>query len=277
MKYTWAVVVALCLVVSGAWASGLGFNTARSLGMGGAVNAVADDAAAWFQNPAGLANLNAPAVEGKTWGNDIMLTYSKLDSGSSDVDGWGLTWSGWQPEKAMGVGAGYVNSDYESMLGAGFGMALKNSPLSWGVNVVNHDPDSGDSSTIFNIGLMYKFMQEDKAPVRVALMAEDITDEWDEGVWFNLGVLWPVTEKVSLAVDVDDVTDQSDSSPFFSAGAECTFGTNNEWTGRVGVMDTGEDHELTAGVGYAAKNWKFAFGYADIADGQWAVSASTGF
>lgn len=277
MKHTWAVVLVSCLVVSAAFASGsVSVTTARSLGMGEAVIGVADDAAAWYQNPAGLASLNAPVLEGKQWGNDIMATWGQVDMGDT-YDGWALDWSGWQPAKNMGVGAGYTDEDGGKVFGAGFGMGIKDMPLSVGVNVVRNDPDMGDGTTLFNLGALYKFAQPEKAPIKVGLTIEDITDETDNGPFFNVGVLWPATPKLGIAVDITDITDQSDNGPYLNAGAEYVFGTNSEWTARVGCVDDGDSNDLTVGVGYKAPKFRVDVAYADIADGMWAVSAATGF
>ena len=287
MKYMWAAVVLSCLVVTAAFASSsLTVTTARSLGMGDTVTAVADDAAAWWQNPAGLASLNVPVAEGKQWGTDVMGTWGRLDyesgyyasqSSDSSTDGWALDVSSWQPAKGMGVGAGYTDMEYGKTFGAGFGMAIKNMPLSVGVSVERDDPDYGDGNTYFNLGFLYKFAQPEKAPIKVGLVVEDITDESNMGPFFNLGLLWPATPKLNIAVDVDDVTGEYDEGPFFSAGAEYTFGKNNEWVGRAGVADDGNDTNLTLGVGYKAKDFRVDVGYADVQDGLWQISAAKSF
>ena len=62
MKSAWIVVVAVCVVLTSAAFA----QTPRQMGMGGAAIGVADDAGAWFQNPAGLGALNvACPTEGK--------------------------------------------------------------------------------------------------------------------------------------------------------------------------------------------------------------------
>lgn len=285
MKYTWAVVVLACMVVSAAFASGgLSITTARSLGMGNTVNAVADDAAAWWQNPAGLASLNVPVAEGKQWGSDIMGTYGQLKlqgystsqygTGDDTLSGWALDFSTWQPEKRMGVGAGFTDEDGGQTFGAGFGMGIKELPLSVGISIERDNPDYGDGSTWINFGALYKFVQPEKAPIKVGLFVGDITDESNYGPIFDVGVLWPATPKINIAVDVDDITSQYDDGPFFSAGAEAVFGNRNEWVGRAGLMDDGSDTSLTLGVGYKAEKFRVDFGWADVEDGMFQISAA---
>jgi len=269
MKSAWIVAVLVCVVLtSGVWAQ----TTSRSLGMGGTGTGVADDAAAWFQNPAGLGALNVPCQEGKTWANDAVGTFADY----GDVNGWALDWSGWQPAKLMGFGAGFADiEDDVQIIGAGFGMNYKQTPFSWGVNIENVNPDDYllDSNTYFNIGLMYRFPQPEKAPLRLGLVIADVTDESDNGPFFDLGVAWPATDKLLIAADVDDLTDEVDVS--FSAGAEYLFGMENEWAARLGALDNGDGHDLTLGLGYAFKNnWRVDAAFVDSdPDSTWSVSA----
>lgn len=243
----------------------------RSMGMGGTGVGVANDGVAWGQNPAGLGALDLKAPEGKTWGNDAIGAYA--DSGSSDA--WSASWSGWQPAEAQGFGAGYADNDYSKMFGAGFGMALKNSPLSFGVNVYSVDPDMGSSKTYFDLGAMYQFVQPEKAPIRVGLVARDIADEVQ--TTFDLGVAWPAAPDWLVAVDILDVTDEFNTA--FNAGLEYKFGDLMEWTARIGEVDNGTDNNLTLGAGYAfANNWRVDAGWVDTdGDSTWSVGAGFGF
>lgn len=271
MKSTWVVAVLVCVVLaSGVWAQ----TTARSLGMGGTGIGVADDAAAWFQNPAGLGALNIPAAEGKTWGNDVAGEY--VDWG--DTDAWALDWSGWQPNKLMGFGAGVADDeDYATYFGAGFGMNYKQTPFSFGISALFEDPDTGDSNTYFDLGLMYRFAQPEKQPIRVGLVISDITDETDNGPFFDLGVAWPATDKLLIAADATDLTDEVDFQ--FSAGAEYKFGVNSEWAARIGAMDNGDGHDLTLGLGYKfVNNWRLEAAFVDAdPDSTWSIGAGVTF
>jgi len=280
----------LCVAVTGAWAQ-QGLISPRALAMGSASIAVADDAAAWFQNPAGLAELNVPVAEGKTWGNAAMLGYMHFSGSGQEVDveqfgfdggsstnGWGVTWGGFDPAKGVGVGAGFGDaSDVGQVFGAGVGYRLGKMPLAVGANIVRAESDGGDSMNLFNLGALYRLPQVDKAPVRFGLMVADVTNRTDSGPMWDLGVYWPATPQLGIAVDVLDVTDESDNGPFFNAGAECKLGETGEWVARAGVLDTGDGSKFTVGGGYAVKNWRFDAAFADVEDGVFVLSAATCF
>jgi len=254
MKSVWVVAVVVCVVLSSAAFAQI---TPRHLGMGGAAIGVADDAGAWYQNPAGLADLKVPVLEGKKIGIDAVGTYADYD----DVDGWALDISGWDPAKKMGAGVGYADIDEAgSMFGLGVGVAIKNTALTVGANVMFEDNDPIPSSptsvnndpTWVNLGFLYKFQQPEKAPIRAGLVISDLTDESDNGPFVDLGVAWPATEKLLVAVDVNDVTDEVDLE--ISGGVEYIAGKNNEIALRAGLMDNGDDHDLTLGAGYSFPN-----------------------
>lgn len=272
MKSAWIVAVVVCVVLaSSVFASGVGTLSLRATAMGGAVTGMADDGSAWFQNAAGLGALNLQPQEGKLWANDAIAGYA--DFGSDDA--WGLTWSGWQPAKALGVGAGYASTDWADTFGAGVGIGIKNLPLSVGLSVYNQDPSSGSDTTYLDLGLMYQFAQPEKAPIRLGLVARDLTDE-DQTI-FDIGVAWPAAPNWLVAVDVKDLTDEYDT--LFCGGVEYTFGQTAEWAARAGLTDDGSDHNLTLGVGYKFKNnWRVDAAWVDgDVDDTWGVSAGIGF
>lgn len=278
MKHAWAVALVLCLVASGVWADvENGLISARSLGMGTTAVGVADDASAWGQNPAGLAALNVPVMEGKVWGHDLMGTFQTIDEGDEDEDFWGITWSGWDPARRRGIGAGYGDAEEMKVFGAGYGQAFGESPASWGLSIMGVDPDGDDSEALFNVGFLYGFEQPEQAPIRLGLTVTDITDEFDIGPQFNIGVCWPATPELKIAADVLDITDESDEGPFLNAGAEYMLGEQREWALRAGVVDTDDGSEFTAGVGWARQNFRIDAAFADIADGLWAVSGACSF
>lgn len=264
-------VVVLVVLATGAWAQGLGVISPRASGMGGASIAVADDAAAWYQNPAGLAALAVPAKEGSEYGNDILLAYADMD----DMNAWGLTWSGWKPADNLGFGAGYGSADdIGTALGAGFGAGLKDVPLSAGLNVVALHADGhidlaqlgeNDDETILNAGLLYRLaMGEDKDPLKIGVTVTDVTDEFGVGPFWNIGLAWKPISDLLLAVDFNDVTDEiDDGETSINGGAEYAFGSDREWRARVGVMDNGDESDFTFGVGYQAKQWRADFSYVD--------------
>lgn len=316
MKSAWVVALVCVVLASGVFAQSLMGPSAivspRSLGMGGVGIGVADDGAAWFQNPAGLGALNLCPAEGKKMANDIIGNIN--DTGDS---GFGLTWSGWNPEKKQGFGAGYFKSEISAgiedvfsaslenkQFGVGYGAALKNSPFSWGVSVVRSKLDASidilgedfsgdDSSTMWNLGFMYQFVQPEKAPIRVGLTINDLTsetlaakfdDDEDEivseevGPFWNLGVAWPVAPQWLVAVDVTDITGEFEDGPFFSGGVEYCF-ADSPLKARAGLIDTGDGHDLTLGAGYTFGNqWRVDAAWANTdVDNTWSVGAGFNF
>jgi hypothetical protein len=257
MKSVWVVAV-LIVVAGGAWAQIPGI-TPRAIGMGGAATGVADDAGAWMQNPAGLAALNVMCPEGATWGHDVIAAYANID----DADAFGITWGGMKPENRFGAGAGWINLDGDlNVFGAGAGMAIGQSPFSAGASFAVFDPDGGDSEIAWNVGLMYRVLREEKAPIRLGMTINDISDEFGGAFW-NFGASGMLTEDLLAAVDVLDLSDEVETT--INAGLEYTTGNADEWKLRAGLFDTGDDHEITLGVGYAKPDsrWRVDFGWAN--------------
>lgn len=279
MKHAWVVAaVVLCLVMSSAWAFEFSLRTARSLGMGDAVVAVANNGAAWYENPAGLGSLMVTPREGSSWGADAIATFGRADSGPQDYDMWQLTVSGRQPEKQWGLGAGVGDlEDNGKAAGVGYGSSFRDSAFSWGANVIWNDPDSADDFTTLNLGLMYLVEQPKNDALRLGMRVRDLTDESDIGPLFDVGVCWPATPLLNVMVDVIDITDESDSGPFFNVGAECNLGRHREWTIRAGALDSTNGHDLTLGAGYSSNNWRFDLGWADTADGTWMIDGGIAF
>jgi hypothetical protein len=265
MKYVWMVAVLMCVVLT---SSAFAQFTPRQLGMGNTSTAIADDGGAWFQNPAGLGSLNVACQPDKTWANDI------IGFGGDSFDSFfGATWSGFQPAKRQGFGAGYIDGGNVKIFGGGFGMDIKNSPFSVGAAVEWFDPDGGDSDTIVNLGGMYRFERADADPVRVGLVISDLFDQSDNGPFFDLGIAWPVNDQLLLAGDIVDLTDEIDAQINF--GAEYLFGTEREWALRAGAVDG----DLTLGGGYAFRNnWRIDAAWADTdIDSTWTVGAGLNF
>jgi len=259
-------VVVLVVLTSGAWAQAL--FSPRAAGMGGAGIAVADDGAAWFQNPAGLAALNVPVKEGTEYGNDVIFGFADTD----EMSAWGLSWSGWKPSSNMGFGAGFGDvENLGSAFGAGFGVGFKDTPLSAGLNVMALNPDGTvvDESTVLNAGALYRLsLGEGKAPLRVGLTVLDITDEMGGPVW-NAGLAWKATSDLLIAVDFNDLSDEGDQGVLVSGGVEYAFGSAKAWRARAGAMDNGDETDFTVGLGYQAKQWRLDAAYLDTEDGVW--------
>jgi len=247
--------------------------------MGGAVVGVADDAAAWFQNPAGLALSHIPCQAGKTWSDQLMGIWGRVpDFGGTDT-AWAGNFAAYNASKHWGFGAGYgqiTNNGKE--YGAGFGAVINKNSLAAGLDVARIDPDDDDAVTVWNAGAMYLLPRADKAPVRLGLRANDLTKEYDEGIQFDFGVAYPTDFGVLLAIDVLDITSQSENGHRFNFGGEYQLKSAPKWTVRAGLQDNGDNSDLTLGLGYKVGSWKLDAGWANTdPDKTWAAGASWDF
>jgi len=271
MKSVWVVLVCVVLASTAFAQIPVGFSP-RAVGMGMAGIGVADDASAWFQNPACLAALNVPVQEGETWGHDVSASYASI---VDVVDTWRVSWSGWQPEGNVGVGAGYLNVNTPGPtlvgLGAGVGKGIGSTPLSLGLNVVQLQA-VGTTRTLLNGGAMFRIGQGDRKPIRIGLTAIDLTDELNAGTFLNAGVAWPIMDNLLLAVDAIDLTEQISAIGIHAnGGLEYRFGSNDEWAARVGLVDFGIpaiDPLITAGLGFSQGRWRV--------DGAWMEAPASG-
>ena len=268
------VAVALLITVS-AFSEGLGIipMSARQLGMGGAAIAVADDAFAWTQNPAGLARLADRAKEGDKWAWDVAGSYAQ----SNSIDGeklkmWDIDFAACDHAEGMGFGGGWADAKVDpvkaDIYGAGFGMKLRSEAvkgLSWGVNVerAKVDDGSGDSAgkTLFNAGLLYHVPIAEGKAIKLGLVCNDVSNELGKigdglgtyggvidsflGRSFSFGIALPVSDKIMLAVDNRGIGELART---WSAGLEWK---DNGWAVRAGDWDG----SLTLGAGYARNNW----------------------
>jgi hypothetical protein len=214
--------------------------------MGSTGIGVADDAAAWFQNPAGLAALRPQCeTEDELWAAEVTAGYGKVLGENAGV----INVSGWQPANLIGAGFGYGDvEDTGRAWGIGFGMNYRQSPFSFGLNFLRDDPAVGDPETSLNLGLMYRFEQPDKDPLRLGLYVRDLTDVYDNGLMWDLGLAWPATNELLIAVDVRDITNEIDTE--VNAGAEYWFGPDRDWALRAGVNDNLVGTDFTFGMGY---------------------------
>jgi hypothetical protein len=279
MKHLWLVVVLLCLGVSvGAWAQTpllIGLYNPRSLGMGAAGIGVADDALAWAQNPAGLAALSFGPQAGQTWASDVSGAYAAVSG--EDVNFLAFNYSGWKPESHWGAGAGLIHLNeggYSSTLyGAGFGIQIGQHPCSVGANFLR---SSGGGSTLVSLGAMHRFRQEGLPPVRLGLVVDDVTSQ-QGGAYFHLGVAWPATKDLLIAVDGLNITNKYGDGVDIDAGAEYKFGRGDCWRARLGTAHL-DGNKLTYGLGYAVDNWRIDAAAVSV-DGEtlWSAGAAYNF
>jgi len=275
MKLAWVVVVLVCAVLSAsAWAQILPFGlTPRAMGMGTAVVGVADDAGAWFENPAGLAAATGiPVREGQDWGNDVVGSYANI----AGTPAWGATWSGWTPKNHLGIGVGGldIGSGTVQIIGGGIGAGLPNMPLSAGLAVVNISTP-GPSRTLLDAGLMYRFAQPNKAPIRLGLRVTDLTNEVGLGTMWNVGFGWPATPNLLVAVDVLDLG-QAIGSAKINGGAEYIFGEAREYALRVGLVQLFST-DVSLGAGYHRGPWRADFAWINTSPDIWTAGVGVNF
>jgi hypothetical protein len=277
MKHLWIVAVMLCLALSvGAWAQvslELSEFNPRALGMGLTGVGVADDAAAWYQNPAGLAAPNYTAKPGSNWASDIAGAYAGVSDG--DMHAFGLNYAGYNPQSRWGVGAGFVNLSEGgpgTLYGAGFGIAPSSRPCTVGVNFLRA---SGESETLIAFGAMHRFSQQDLPPVRLGLLVDDVTNQIG-GPYFSLGVGWPATKQLFVAVDALNITQKDDSDIHLNFGLEYSFGSRDAWRARLGSVDF-NNRQMTYGLGYRMDNWRVDLGLVSDEGTLWCLGAGYNF
>lgn len=277
MKLRLVAAVLVCVVLAtGAWAQWAGGISPRAAGMGGAAIGVADDAHAFYQNPAGLAALAVPVREGAEYGNDAMFSYANI----SDENNWGVALSGWKPEGNFGYGAGYADpTSVSTIFGVGFGAGFSNIPLSAGINLLKIDQFVADypypypvqiggfhnTTNLLNAGLMYRISQgEGKDPIRLGFTVQDLGDEFVNGPFYNAGLGWKPVKNLLVAVDATDLSDEAETGVLVSGGVEYAFNSGPQtWFGRAGLMDNGDEHKATVGAGYKCGNWRADFAWID--------------
>lgn len=229
--------------------------TARYAGMGNAGLAASDDAGAIQFNPANLASLNlAAAPEGKPWVGQAIGTAQLAGYG----DMWGLDLAGFDAANQQGIALGYSNfndGDTVNSWVLGYGAALKSAPLDWGLSVAkaNHD-------AMFDLGLQYRFVQTESAPIKLGFVASDLFDA-NEARAYSLGVAIPVGAQAVLAADWLDIGDSSS----VNVGAE--YNMDNAFAIRAGGAHINDHGEFTAGLGYKAQTWKVDLSWRDAAGG----------
>jgi hypothetical protein len=269
------VVLAVLAIAASAYCLDLagGIFSARQLGMGGAAVAVADDAYAWAQNPAGLPNL-APAAEEGRWAINAAgaATFSSTYGPFDDFNIYDLSASALAPDGSWGVGAGWGHEDEEGWgvstgygLGVGTKVKSESYPFNVGVSWFHvRMPEAvyvteavaarlvDDTHNLFNVGLMYDVQIPDHTPIRLGLLVQDVGDQL--GRSWNFGVSFHAGPRLLIATDLDGLGSENRT---WLAGAE--YRLCDDWCARAGDFDG----SLSLGAGYHHGNF-----YADYAHQQ---------
>jgi len=287
MKSRWFLAALLVVALSGSVmadaqtfnAAGPLFMTPRQIAMGNAAIGVADDAGAWYQNPAGLAALNLTAAEGKNWAHDAILSNGFTPAGT-DYNILNGSWSGWKPAEQFGIGGGLSRwPEFINFGGLGVGTQFRHTKLLVGANFTHYNiehvlPPQGVSFTSYNVGLMYPFSDTFKLGVR----ANNLSMVWSRKRFYDAGIGWRIGSRLLLAADATDVSNISDDGPYFNVGAEFKAGKNMDL--RAGMRDDGTEHNLAAGLGIRLnKSWRIDGAYTGMTNDEhyWIVGAGLSF
>lgn len=268
----WVALVAALVALVGAPAIAQDF---RSSAMGEAGVGLADGPDAIGYNPAGLPFMNWYGEDGygSQWiGSASGLISLDIDTGNDDdADRYGAFYSGRATDMSWGLGALYSHIGFDSsdsdLFGVGAGVALDDSrELTLGAAVFFETVDSpvsveqagDDDFTSFDIGAMWRSMDQQSNTWRVGLVATDVSEEYGNLYW-RLGASVETSERLILAVDLFDVTDEFDSH--VNVGAEYPL----EVDGAVVPLRAGLlDGDLTLGAGWRMSTWEFGVSFQDL-------------
>ena len=241
--------------------------TARWAGMGGAGIAAANDAAAIDFNPANLANMELDGVDmGRplAWGGTATYGGGYFDDMSLKIGARNENWGAGFSYERVGH-----NSWHNNIWGLGFGANAGGGAWSWGVSAMR---DQGDlwTATWINAGVVCNIPQMGAPPITVGLLVTNILEYDNDSHLYNLGVAVPVGDKLLLAADAWDITDEFEG--FFNFGAE--LGVAPDWCARIGRRD----EDWTVGAGYRKGRLSLDAAYIDARwHDQWLVSGSIPF
>lgn len=267
MKTRLLIAIAVCLIVAGgAWAQFPGASpySPRTIGMSAGL-ATVNDAASWSINPAALATLrNMTPVGDNCYASDVMAVFGNNDDFNTEA----LTWSGWCCPEKVGIGAGYINyTDMFKSFGAGVGTRWGKTPLTVGANF-EYLNGFGTSDTLFNIGLNYDWT----CGLRTSLVVDDVLAREDDSPFFDFGAA-KCFGRLLLAADVLDITDRVNTT--ISGGAE--YALTPALSLRAGVFDSGDGHDLSAGLGYCFGTWRVDGAWQNLEGNPWLVSLGHSF
>jgi hypothetical protein len=253
------LVVAALAMVGTAYCQTFGNVSARQLGMGGAAVAVADDAFAWIQNPAGLPALAAAPKEGAKWSWDVAAgaTFSSENKAGDNKDLLDISLSACDPVQGMGFGVGAgqdkIAGDKDKLWGAGFGIkGRSDSTRDWALGAnFQHESWTGSSQTTYDVGAMYNTEIAEKMPVKVGFVVRNVGDKFDGRMYVG-GVSFKASQRLLVAADLGGV---GQTHRDWALGGEYRL---DEWALRAG--DAGG--ALALGAGYKWNNWCLDYAHA---------------
>ena len=224
----------------------------RPLSMGGAFVAVADDVHSIYWNPAGLPRVHEPELTLAHWIN--------LRDKFNPADLVALVF----PAEYGALGIGYtLNEAPETShhINVAYGIPIPGTPdntkFSAGINATAiSDPDN--NYVTLDLGILWEIWPQ----FTFGLVGQNsfISKGGTDKVFYNLqpGIAFKPIEGTTLALDVNDATDQSPD------GANLRFGIETHvWkiAFRAGGYNIyNENGAATAGIGYETRNFKIDYG-----------------
>jgi len=296
MRFVCLIAVAVSMVLASVAYAQVGAD-AVSLGMGGVVLATPNGPVASIVAPLGFWNSTG---EGFGFAREALMAPDGVREAAASGSSDGL------PRQIIRVTGGYGSdsgSDEFGLLGGSLldlssatqyslGMAswgggdnvygasvakpLGDSDFRGGISMLH---DDGWDATTVTPSIAWDTTTGNGRGLRLALQWRDVTNKVDAGLDF--GAAWQATSRLLVAVDVLDLAGEDDV--LFNGGVEFGFGpignAAHRWALRVGAMDSGDGHDITAGVGCrVADDWQVDVGWANTdPDSSWLATVGTSF
>jgi hypothetical protein len=243
--------------------------TARSLGMGWTGTGLADDAAAWFWNPAGLPHLDVPAKGEVTKGgiedlSDIGWQAIAGTDFGGDFDQDVLHLAGVYGNKGFAVGR--IAGDDWTELAIAFG-AMLDPHFSAGATIRNEEADDWHE-TMVDLGLMYQWNTSlgKGKPARIGVRLDDATDE-EQDIW-SAGCSFWIGDRILIAADVYDLANDTEVDGDDDTGTEFNVGAEVHVTDWLALRAGSADGDFGFGVGLTLpKGWKVDAGQLSFDNG----------
>jgi len=239
-------------------------DSARSVGMGFTGTGLADQADAWYWNPAGLAHMEVcPMLAGD--GAEPKLVWQGIVANDfgGDVDMDSIDVGGVYGTNGFAVGRVHSGQGDWTDIGIGFGTTLGSKQWSGGISVVASEWGTSDQSeTTLNAGVMYQWnpaLGKGK-PAKLGVLAEDLTEEWGDTI-YTAGLSFWLGKNLLIAADVYDLNDDTAVEDEADTGREFNVGAEWQALKWLALRAGSQDGDFTYGAGVCYKGWKLDAGF----------------
>lgn len=261
MKLATIAVLAVTAMVA---TSAVGFcQTGRSVGMGYTGIGLADQADAWYWNPAGLAYMNVNPVDGGDASGLKWQGIAGADFGG-DVDLSSLHLGGLFGTTGFAVGRVRSNDGNWTDIGIGFGTTIGSPQWSVGGTILASEWGASDTSeTELNLGAMYQWHPAigKGKPAKIGFTAEDVTEAYDTPTIYSAGVSFWVGNRVLIAADAWDLTDETEVAGDDESGMEFNVGAEVLVAPWLALRAGSQDGNFAFGAGVNYRGWKIDAGF----------------